>query len=111
LPLIFRIGISLKPIVSNYASLTLAADALHPNNNSESVNIGWSLDNKIPGFGEISFKGGIKALYMDSTQFGPTAGMGIKMNYLGNRTITIDYAYKTMGLLGDVHAYSIGLSF
>jgi hypothetical protein len=48
---------------------------------------------------------------MDSTQFGPTAGIGLKMNYLGNRTITIDYAYKTMGLLGDVHAYSIGLSF
>ena len=75
------------------------------------MNIGASLDNKIPGFGEISFKGGIKALYMDSTQFGPTAGIGIKMNYLSNRTITIDYAYKTMGLLGDVHAYSIGLSF
>ena len=111
LPLIFRIGVALKPIVSNYSSLTLAADALHPNNNSESVNIGGSLDNKIPGFGEISFKGGIKALFMDSTQFGPTAGIGIKMNYLGNRTITIGYAYKTMGLLGDVQAFSIGLSF
>ena len=111
LPLIFRIGVALKPIVSNYSSLTLAADALHPNNNSESVNVGATMDNKIPGFGEISFKGGIKALYMDSTQFGPTVGIGIKMNYLGNRTITIDYAYKTMGLLGDVQAFSIGLSF
>ena len=70
LPLIFRIGVALKPI-----------------------------------------KGGIKALFMDSTQFGPTAGIGIKMNYLGNRTITIGYAYKTMGLLGDVQAFSIGLSF
>jgi len=45
------------------------------------------------------------------TQFGDTYGLGIKKNYLGNRTITIDYAYKTMGLLGDVQAFSIGLSF
>ena len=62
-------------------------------------------------FGSLFKKGGIKALYMDSTQFGPTVGIGIKMNYLGNRTITIDYAYKTMGLLGDVQAFQLVFLF
>ena len=34
LPLIFRIGFALKPIVSNMMNLTISADALHPNNNA-----------------------------------------------------------------------------
>lgn len=111
LPLIFRIGLAIKPIVTNITRLTIAADALHPNNNSESINIGASLDNTIPGFGIFSLRGGLKAIYMDDTQFGPTGGLGIEMFYLGNKSISMDYAYKTIGILGDVHAYTIGISF
>jgi len=111
LPLIFRIGIALKPIVSNFTNVTIAADALHPNNNSESINLGCSMDNTIPGFGVFSLRGGVKALYMDSSQYGFTGGLGIKMYYLGNRSLSIDYAYKTIGILGDIHVYTVGISF
>ena len=111
LPLIFRIGIALKPIVNNFTKVTLAADALHPNNNSESINLGCSIDNTIPGFGVFSLKGGMKALYMDSRQYGYTAGLGLKMFYLGNRSLSVDYAFKGMGILGDVHVYTVGFSF
>jgi hypothetical protein len=111
LPLILRIGIALKPIVSNFTNVTIAADALHPNNNSESINLGCSMDNTIPGFGVFSLRGGVKALYMDSSQYGFTGGLGIKMYYLGNRSLSIDYAYKTIGILGDIHVYTVGISF
>ena len=30
LPLIFRIGVAIKPIVNNFTKVTIAADALHP---------------------------------------------------------------------------------
>ena len=40
LPLIFRVGILINPIILNNHELTLAMDALHPNNNNESINIG-----------------------------------------------------------------------
>lgn len=40
LPLIFRIGISINPIILNNYELTLSMDALHLNNNNESINIG-----------------------------------------------------------------------
>jgi len=40
LPLIFRIGFSINPLVMGQHRLTLAVDALHPNNNMESVNVG-----------------------------------------------------------------------
>jgi len=111
LPLIFRIGIALKPIVSNFMDVKVAIDALHPNNNSESINTGICIDNKIPGFGIFSFRGGLKALFMDSPQYGSTAGFGLKMNYLGNKSVQIDYAYKDIGILGNMHAYTIGFSF
>ena len=111
LPLIFRIGVALKPIVNNFTKVTIAADALHPNNNSESINLGCSIDNTIPGFGVFSLKGGVKALYMDSGQYGYTGGLGLKMFYLGNRSLSVDYAFKSMGILGDVHVYTVGFSF
>ena len=111
LPLIFRIGVALKPIVNDFTKVTIAADALHPNNNSESINLGCSMDNTIPGFGVFSLKGGVKALYMDSGQYGYTGGLGLKMFYLGNRSLSVDYAFKSMGILGDVHVYTVGFSF
>tara|TARA_B100000029_G_scaffold516788_1_gene634219 strand:+ start:8685 stop:9755 length:1071 start_codon:yes stop_codon:yes gene_type:complete len=115
LPLIFRIGFSIQPIISNYFTLTLAADALHPNNNNETVNLGVSLENKIPGIGIFSLKGGLKSgmnkLLPDGTDVGITTGLGIKLFYLGNKSISIDYAYKTMGLLGDVEIYTITTTF
>ncbi len=115
LPLIFRIGLSIKPIVTNVMNLTLSADALHPNNNAESLNIGAALDNNIPGFGVVSLtmgaKTGMNSLTKDDSDIGFTFGAGTKMFYLGNKSISIDYTYKTMGILGNVQVYTIGLSF
>ncbi len=111
LPLLFRIGVAVKPIVSKYATLTLAADAIHPNNNTESINIGAAFKIIFPGNGAIVFRGGQKALYMDNPQFGLTGGLGLEWNFLHNRKIIVDYAYKTMGILGNVHATTIGLNF
>ena len=97
--------------MNNFTKVTIAADALHPNNNSESINLGCSVDNTIPGFGVFSLKAGMKALYMDSSQYGYTGGLGLKMFYLGNRSLSVDYAFKSMGILGDVHVYTVGVSF
>ena len=69
------------------------------------------MDNTIPGFGVFSLRCGVKALHMDSSQYGFTGGLGIKMYYLGNRSLSIDYAYKTIGILGDIHVYTVGISF
>ena len=103
LPLIFRIGFSIKPLVTNLMNLTLSADALHPNNNAESLNIGAALDNKIPGFGSVSLtmgaKSGMNGLTKDDNDIGFTFGAGTKMFYLGNKSISVDYTYKTMGIL------------
>jgi len=111
LPLLFRIGVAVKPIESQFSTLTFSVDALHPNNNTESVNAGFALKFMFPGNGAVIFRGGQKALFMDKTQFGLTGGLGFEWNFLNNRKIVVDYAYKTMGIFGNVHATTVSLNF
>jgi len=111
LPLIFRIGVSYVPINNTYNRLTLAVDALHPNNNSESINLGSEYELKIPGTGSLFARAGYKGLYMDESVYGLTFGGGMKINMLGNTAIKVDYAYRDMDVLGNIHVYTFGINF
>ncbi|MDZ7316893.1 MAG: PorV/PorQ family protein [candidate division KSB1 bacterium] len=110
LPLIFRIGVALHPIVTHNHRLTLEADALHPNNNSESVNLGAQYRFTLPSFGSFYLRAGYKGLFMDRSEYGPSYGFGIstRLSRLGLR---IDYALRDIGLLGTVHAYTVSMLF
>ncbi|GIR22502.1 hypothetical protein CM15mP37_00070 [bacterium] len=57
LPLFFRIGVGLKPLLTDMHRLILAIDAVHPNNNSEYVNIGAQYELKLAGQGSFTFEG------------------------------------------------------
>jgi len=111
LPLIFRVGLTLKPLKTNTQTLLIAADALHPNNNVESINLGVEYSYYVPGSIKLFLRGGYKGLYMESSEYGMTAGGGIRLYFLGNKEITVDYAYKTMGLLGNINAYTLSVAF
>ncbi|MGC9513073.1 MAG: PorV/PorQ family protein [Fidelibacterota bacterium] len=111
LPLIFRIGFSLNPVNTGIHKLTLAADALHPNNNSESVNLGAEYSLTFPGSATISLRGGYKGLFMDQSQFGPTFGAGLKLLLLNNTALKFDYAWRDVGLFGNSPAYTIAIHF
>jgi hypothetical protein len=111
LPLIFRVGISVNPIVSGGSRLTLAVDALHPNNNTESLNLGAQYQLKVPALGSLYLRGGYKALFMEDSEYGPTFGGGVFLNLMGNVGLRLDYAYKSVGILGNFHAYTCGITF
>lgn len=111
LPLIFRIGFSINPIVIDNQRLTVSVDALHPNNNSESVNAGAQYALNVPGFGEFFIRGGYKGVFMDQSEYGPTFGGGVHMRIAPALGLKVDYAYRTIGVLGDVHSYTFGLMF
>jgi len=111
LPLIFRIGISVQPIVFRNQRLTLVADALHPNNNSESVNVGAEYQLNIPGTGTFSLRTGYKALFMEDSEFGMTYGGGLILRFLNNYAMKVDYAFKPVGILGNTHSYTLGVLF
>ncbi|MBN1780827.1 PorV/PorQ family protein [bacterium] len=111
LPLIFRVGFSLNVLKTSGHRLTLAADALHPNNNSESVNVGGEYAVKLPGLGEIFLRGGQKAIFLDRSEYGPTFGGGFIMHVNRTSSLQVNYAFKDIGILGNVHCYELGIDF
>ncbi len=111
LPLIFRIGISAHALMTSRQRLTMAVDALHPNNNSEYLNIGSEYALTVPGFGVFSLRGGYKGLYMVDSEYGWTFGFGLLFNYLNNKALKVDYAYRDVGLLGKMSAYTLSFTF
>ena len=111
LPLIFRIGAAIHPIASARQRLSLEVNALHPNNNSESVNLGVQYRYTIPSFGDFYLRTGYKALFMAESQYGATFGGGLKFIMMHNLAMRIDYAYRDVGLLGKMHAYTFSVLF
>ena len=111
LPLIFRVGLSVSPIVINNHKLIVAVDALHPNNNTESVNVGAQYSLTFPTIGAFFLRGGYKALFMEDSEYGPTFGGGLQLKFMQNLGLKLDYCYKDIGILGNIHSYSIGFLF
>jgi opacity protein-like surface antigen len=111
LPLIFRVGVSFKPIVSERHQLILAVDALHPNNNKESINVGTEYSLQVPTFGKLFLRAGYKSLFIDNSEFGLTLGAGFIMNLIQNTNISIDYAYRDLGILGSTNCFGLGIQF
>jgi hypothetical protein len=110
LPLIFRIGMSIHPVASVHHRLTLAVDALHANNNNETLNVGAEYMLNAPGMGKFFIRGGYRALFLQDSEFGPTFGFGLVKNFIGNAAVQFDYAYRDIGLLGYISTFGVNLS-
>jgi len=108
IPLIFRVGLSGELINKQNIRLSYGIDALHPNDNSEYLNIGIEST-----FGNlVSIRAGYPSLFKEESIEGPTFGAGV--NYRIWRTATIlkiDYSFADFGPLGDVKRISIGFNF
>jgi hypothetical protein len=111
LPLIFRIGASWIPFKTTDRQLCLAVDALHPNNNSESVNLGGEYRMALPGTIKLFLRSGYHGLFMDSSEYGWTLGGGIYFSLMNNKELKFDYAYKTIGILGNYSMFTVGATF
>ncbi len=108
LPLTLRIGLAYQPIVTDDQQLTLAVDAIHPNDNSESISVGgeYSVFQKI-----LSIRGGYKSLGARDSEEQFTVGGGVKYALTDNLTVKFDYAFEQFGRLDSVHKFAIGIMF
>lgn len=111
LPLIFRIGASLSPLAGRYQRLTLSIDALHPNNNAESINVGAEYELNLPGIGKLALRSGYKSLFLPDSEYGMTYGGGLQFYLMRNVALKIDYAFKPLNFLGNTHSYTVGIQF
>jgi hypothetical protein len=107
LPLNMQFGLAYTMDPGAGLQLTLAADALHPINASESVNLGAELTVLKMFF----MRAGYKSLFQTDTEAGMTLGAGLNYRLFGSSNIRIDYAYADLGRLGGISRYTLGLTF
>ncbi|HWN80516.1 MAG TPA: PorV/PorQ family protein [Candidatus Udaeobacter sp.] len=104
MPIVFRLGSSIKVVESGPHAALAAVEFSHPPDNAERGNLG----------SEYSFKdflfirGGYKFNY-DSE--GLTAGAGVKFPASSAATAKLDYSWSDFETLGGVHRFSAELSF
>ena len=108
LPLLFQFGVSTHIFDNDEYRWTLAADALHPNDNYESLNIGTEF-----AYSNFLFlRAGYQSLFLNSSEGGLSFGLGVSTGeFLGTMGLGFDYAYENMGRLESVHVFTLGIRF
>jgi hypothetical protein len=108
LPTIFRAGLSVPINFGKDYSFLIAADAVHPNDNAESVNIGGELTIlKI-----FKIRTGYRNLFLSDSEGGFVIGGGVETSdYFSSLNIRFDYAYADYGRLDQAHRVTVGIGF
>jgi len=106
LPLIFRIGLAVNYPEFPIGDVVAEIDAVHPNDNTEQVNLGieWGL-NRI-----LFFRTGYQALFQQNSEQGLTVGGGIRYKLL-NSFLNVNYAYADFGRLSAVQRIDMEIEF
>lgn len=108
LPLLFRVGVSMDVLAGKYNShLILSVDALHPNDNVESLNLGAEYTYRQ----WVALRCGYQGLFKRHSEEGLCAGGGLNYRISGNTTLHVDYAWGDFGRLNEIQKFSLGISF
>lgn len=108
LPLTLRIGFAYQPVSDDDQQLTFALDAYHPNDNTESINIGgeYQVVKRI-----IALRVGYKGLGLKDSEEQITFGGGVNYEVAAGLNFRFDYAFEKFGRLSNVHKFAVGVLF
>ncbi len=108
LPLLFQFGISTNVVQQENYRVAVAVDALHPNDNYESMNLGTEF-----AYQELFFlRAGYQSLFLPDAEGGFSFGIGIDTKNVANSlSLVFAYAYRNMGRLDNTHTFSLGVEF
>lgn len=101
-PLLFLVGLSYPAYQDERSRILVSLDALHPNNNSESVNLGgeWA-------FREMLFlRAGYQTLFQEDSELGPTFGFGLRGG-LEEHVFRFDYGWGSHDHLDGTHRMTL----
>lgn len=108
LPLMFRVGVSMDVLKgAGNSNLILSLDALHPNDDVESLNVGAEyVFNRM-----FALRGGYNSLFAKDSEAGLSLGAGIQQSLMGRVNLSLDYAFRDFGILNDVQLFTLALKF
>lgn len=108
LPLQFQIGVSTHVFKFDNYNLVVSADALVPNNDYQSLNVGAQFS----FMDYFSIRGGYNSLFLQDAEGGLSFGAGVNSKMLlSTAVVNFDYAFRDFGRLKNVHNFSIGIKF
>lgn len=106
LPQLFRFGLAYE-LRSEYLSMMVATDLMHPTGSTESINSGLEL-----GFRDLIFaRAGYQNLFERDQINGLTLGLGVQYMLSTQQKFSFDYAYSDWGLLGAAHRISMSFYY
>lgn len=107
IPLNFQAGLAMEVLNSRFQRLTVATEATHPSDNTESVHLGLEY-----ALREMFFlRGGYRDLFLQDSEEGFTLGAGFSSKFFGKLQVFLDYAYADFGRLENAQRFSIILRF
>ena len=107
LPLVFRVGLAMDVVRTSDFNMTVAADAIRPSDNVETVNVGGEF-----GWNNMVFlRGGYKSLFGQDSEEGLAVGGGLKYIAEGLGSIEVNYAYTEFGLFGNLNTIAVAVGF
>lgn len=114
LPLTFRVGLAADVFKIPHGKLTMAVDAAHPNNYSESISVGGEFN-----LMDMAFIRAGQTFYLDDvdddgnnlSQEGFNVGGGVNFLIARNLRFKLDMAYGDWGILKDTRRFSLSLEF
>ncbi len=107
LPLVFRVGLAMDVLRASDFNVTIAADAIRPSDNVETVNVGGEF-----GWNNMVFlRGGYKSLFGQDSEEGLALGAGLKYAAEGLGSIEVNYAYTEFGLFGNLNTIAVAIGF
>lgn len=107
LPLLFRVGVAMDVLNTDMHKFTVGVDALHPNDNAESINVGA----EYTFYNLLSLRGGYKSLFLDNSEEGLTLGVGVNYEFSPGLDLYFDYAYQDFGKFDYTQHFSLGIKF
>jgi hypothetical protein len=115
LPLLFRVGAAMDVVKNDDMIATVAVDALRPNDDFESINlggeVGWRNVFFVRGGYQSIFKGGQAPFSSDRGQEGLTLGAGLQYQFEGFAALSFNYAYQKFGLFGNLNTIALSIGF
>jgi hypothetical protein len=104
LPLTFAVGLGYDAFKDEDWLLTLAGDAVIPNNQSTYGNVGMEIT-----YGNlISLRGGYNSLFKEDAEEGLTAGVGVQYDF-GGFFAKFDYSYTDFGIFDPISRFSLSV--
>jgi len=104
--LLFTVGLAYDVLQDDIWGLTVATDAVYPNNQTSYLNVGgeviWS--------DMVFLRAGYNSLFKEAAEEGLTAGAGVKYDF-GPFYTKIDYSYSDYGIFNSISRVSLTVGF